>query len=158
MLTDLPSEPGPPPPGSLKPTLNALQQVIAVLVAVTARALAELPAGHELTMVQWRALIVVNTSRPTRVGDVAAGVGVSMPSASRLVKRLRQRGLIETSRDAANRRAILVRLTAEGQRVTDATLRRRLELVEAELATRDPLPAATDEVLGALATALARYA
>jgi DNA-binding MarR family transcriptional regulator len=158
MITDMPDE----PPGRIESTgtarLTSLQQVTAALVGVTARALAETGTAHELTLVQWRTLVVASDDRTTRVGDVAARVGLSMPSASRLVKRMHQRGLIETQRDPQNGRVLLVRLTAEGRRITESIVRRRLELVEAELAATGPLPDATDEVLRALALALSRYA
>jgi DNA-binding MarR family transcriptional regulator len=135
----------------------SLERLTAALVGVTARALAHAGQAGDLSLWQWRTLVVVGGSDGVRVGDVAGRVGISMPSASRLVKRLEQRGLVETARDPLDRRATIVRSSQSGTSVLASVLRRRQELVAEALAETSPLPETTDQVIGAVAAALSRY-
>ncbi len=50
-----------------------------------------------------------------RIGDLATWLGVRPPTVSQLVDSLVMRGLVERYADANDRRAILVRLSAEGK-------------------------------------------
>jgi DNA-binding MarR family transcriptional regulator len=62
--------------------------------------------------------------------DLAGHLGLPKSSASVLVKRLHQQGLVHRDRDPTDERRLQLRLTAEGQRVIDAGEildRRRLE-------------------------------
>jgi DNA-binding MarR family transcriptional regulator len=106
-----------------KRILEAVDHLAFELVAITATALAEGVANLELTLAQWRVLIVVGERKasPFRVGDVAARISASLPSTSRILRRLERRGLITTERDESDRRATLVSLTPAG-----ATARRRV--------------------------------
>jgi DNA-binding MarR family transcriptional regulator len=138
-------------------SLNALERLAAALVGVTARALADSAQAGDLTLAQWRTLVVVARGTGMRIGDVAIRLGVSMPSASRFVRRLERRDLVATERDATDHRATLVRATPGGVAVMDDVVGRRLLLVDQALKDADPLPAQTDAVLEAIATGLARY-
>ena len=72
-------------------------------IAVTARALAD--AGSELTLVQWRALVVLAASDgPLTIGDLAREVGASPSGMSRLVRRLVARGYVSSRYERADRR------------------------------------------------------
>ena len=109
--------------------LDAIDQLALGLVSITARAIDEAVGELELTLAQWRVLIVVGQSRtPLRVGDVAERIGASLPSTSRILRRLERRGLISTERDERDRRATLVRLTTAG-----ATTRRKVVQVRRRL-------------------------
>ncbi len=96
------------------PLLAALDRIARASVGLTATALVS--SGHaDLTLAQWRLIAVVaGATRPIHVGDIAARLGTSMPSASRLVRRLEDRRLVDTMRDEADRRSTLVRLTDAG--------------------------------------------
>jgi len=62
--------------------------------------------------------------------ELAGHLGLPKSSASVLVKRLHQRGLVHRERDAADERRLRLRLTTEGQRLVDTGEildRRRLE-------------------------------
>ncbi|MFC4603593.1 MarR family winged helix-turn-helix transcriptional regulator [Rhodococcus kronopolitis] len=52
-----------------------------------------------------------------RLGDVAKALRIAPRSATEVVDRLEERGLAERVPDAGDRRAVCVRLTAEGRRV-----------------------------------------
>ncbi len=99
---------------SSDPLLEPLDRIARASIGLTATALVS--SGHaDLTLAQWRLIAVVaGTPRPIHVGDIASRLGTSMPSASRLVRRLEDRRLVATERDEADRRSTLVRLTIAG--------------------------------------------
>ena len=136
--------------------VEAIERLVRAGVAVTTRALEERPAV-DLTVQQWRVLVMVAEADGLRVGTIAERVGQSVPSASRLVGRLEHRGLVVSDRDPADGRASLVRLTERGRRVVGAVLDRRRRLIHDALATRpEPLPEGSAVVADALARALER--
>ena len=51
------------------------------------------------------------------VGALTAGLGVSMPAVSKMLRRLESRGLVERRTDSGNRRMVWVELTPEGNRI-----------------------------------------
>lgn len=106
--------------------LDALDRLARGAVGLTA---ASLVVGDraDLTIAQWRGLAVVAAAapEPTRVGEVAARLGMSLPSASRLVRRLERHGLVSASRDERDRRVTLVSATTEGRRLHDVVVRHR---------------------------------
>jgi DNA-binding MarR family transcriptional regulator len=105
--------------------LLALERVVVASVAITARALAEV--APELTFVQWRVLVLVDQPEGLAVGAVAGALGAKRAAASRLVGRLRERGLVETHRSPADARIVLVGLTPLGASLRNRVVRRRLE-------------------------------
>jgi DNA-binding MarR family transcriptional regulator len=87
-----------------------------------------------------------------KLGDVAAELAVSKQAASQLVDTLVARGYVERSPDPDDRRRVTVGLTERG-RAAAAEIRRAIEGVDAELATKvdgDDL-ARTRATLGILA-------
>lgn len=137
---------------------ESLERLTSALMGATARALAASPEAGDLTLTQWRTLIVVVAHEGMHIGDVATRLGVSMPSASRFVRRLEQRGLAGTNRDPNDRRAVVVRATPRGIAVAEDVLRKRRLLILEALALAPDLPPATDLVLDAVATALSGFA
>lgn len=95
--------------------VHALERLAVASVALTAEALAATPRGHDLTLAQWRALVLLTDEQPRRIGDLAERLGTSLPSASRLVRRLETAGMVATERDESDRRATLVSLTRSGR-------------------------------------------
>ncbi len=137
--------------------LEALELIIFGAIGMTSFALADASAS-ELTLSQWRALVVVGRTDGLRVGEVAVRVGMSMPAASRLLRRLERRGYVVTARDEGDRRATLVRLTAEGSRVRKAVIDRRRALLNAAVASHaSRLPKDLSGGLKVLAEAFDRY-
>jgi DNA-binding MarR family transcriptional regulator len=57
---------------------------------------------------------------PTTVGDLALHMGVTIATMSLAVDRLERRRLVRRDRDAADRRRVLLRLTAAGARLREA--------------------------------------
>lgn len=137
--------------------IESLELVMFEAIGMTAVALATVSAG-ELTLPQWRALVVIGRQESLRVGDVASAIGMSLPSTSRLIQRLERRGLVSTQRDEADRRATLVRMSEKGNQLREAVVARRREMMVAALARHAPrLPPYLTPGLKAIAAALDRY-
>lgn len=137
--------------------LEALELLFFGAIGITSFALAG-AAASELTLSQWRALVVVGRTDGIRVGDVAARVGISMPAASRLLRRLERRGYVATARDESDRRATLVRLTVAGSRLRTAVIERRRALLNEALAAHaSRLPKDLSGGLRVLGEAFDRY-
>ena len=60
------------------------------------------------------ALAVLAAEGPLRMGELAARLGISAPTVSRLVDHLAERGFLERVTDEDDHRATRVRLSAEG--------------------------------------------
>jgi len=141
--------------------IAALERVILGGVAITARALDG--EAEDLSFPQWRVLMILGEQEAdSHVGGVGDRVGVSAPSASRLLRRLEGRGLIELQRDVRDRRYMRVHLTADGRAVFDRVIQRRRALIQQALEAADGqlprnLPGTVD-ALGAIGEALIRRA
>ena len=93
------------------------------LVAVAARSLAA--AGDEVTLPQYRALVVLAASGPQGTADLAAALAVNPPTATRMCDRLVRKGLVRRHRQAGDRRTVRIALTPAGRDlVADVTMRR----------------------------------
>jgi len=134
----------------------ALDRLAFAAVGMTARALGATPVAADLTVTQWRALALLHEAdRPLRLGEVAEGIGMSLPSASRLVDRLGRRGLTRSSVDPHDRRARSIGLSPSGAAVVRAVLASRRELISTAVAVLDgTLPGATAATLVRLASTL----
>jgi DNA-binding MarR family transcriptional regulator len=69
----------------------------------------------ELTMPQLRTLVVLHTRGPLRVSDVAAQLGVGMPTVTSLVSKLEEKGLAVRGDDPRDRRVVLCSATDQGR-------------------------------------------
>jgi DNA-binding MarR family transcriptional regulator len=137
--------------------VEAVERLSAEAVGVTTLALTRVDPDLELTLRQWRALVVIESTSPgLRIGEIAARLGSSGPSTSRLVRRLEERGLVDSRRDESDRRATLVRLTAAGERLRTALVEQRRDLIHGALSTRQlPSDGSLAESLDHIADCLA---
>jgi DNA-binding MarR family transcriptional regulator len=104
--------------------VDAVLTASRTLVAVATRSLGA--AAEETTIAQYRALVVLASRGPQRVGDLAGMLEVTPSTAGRMCDRLLRKGLIRRHRARADRRAVQVSLSAAGRHVVDqATARRR---------------------------------
>jgi DNA-binding MarR family transcriptional regulator len=139
--------------GDHRPDEAAVDAVLAAsrsLVAVATLSLGA--AAEDTTVAQYRALVVLASRGPQRVGDLAGMLGVTPSTAGRMCERLVRKGLIRRHRARADRRAVQVSLTAGGRAVVDQATARRRALI-AEILGR--LPPADQ---GAVAAALEAFA
>jgi DNA-binding MarR family transcriptional regulator len=131
-------------------TVDAVLTASRSLIAVATRSLGA--AAEETTIAQYRALVVLASRGPQRMVDLAGALGVAPSTAGRMCDRLVRKGLIRRHRARADRRAVLVSVTAAGRLVVDQATARRRALIEDILAK---LPAGTQR---AVAEALAAFA
>lgn len=92
------------------------------LVGVAARSLAE--AG-DITLPQYRALIVVATRPGVTVSDLAEALDVHGSTATRLCDRLVRKQLLLRSQGTEDRRSTELRLAAAGRRLVERVTDRR---------------------------------
>ncbi len=102
--------------GSDEPLVEAFWALSRRLRAMTQEALGE----WDVTPSQARALAVLRRGGSQRLGELADRLRIVPRSATEVVDALAERGLVERKPDPADRRATLVVLTAEGERVATA--------------------------------------
>ncbi len=100
-----------------------------VLVAVAARSLAAV--DHDVTLPQYRALVVLGSRGPQRPTELAEALAVHPSTVTRLCDRLVAKRLVHRSESTANRREVSIRLTPKGRRLVDAVTARRREEIAA---------------------------
>jgi DNA-binding MarR family transcriptional regulator len=103
--------------------VGALLALSRVLVGVAARSLAEL--DEDVTLAQFRTLVVLGARGPQRIVDLALELGVTSSTATRMCNRLARKGLVGREERAEDRRAAWVTLTAVGRQLVTAVLERR---------------------------------
>ena len=109
--------------------VDAVLSASRVLVAVAARSLADLDGAEDVTLTQYRSLVVLASRGPQGMASLADAVGVTPPTASRLCDRLVRKGLVRRRTDRNDRRQVRVALTEAGRRLVDiVTDRRRREI------------------------------
>lgn len=97
------------------------------LVAVAARSLGDL--DEDVTLVQYRVLVELAARGPQNVAELAAVLGVSSSTMTRMCDRLVRKGLTLRRRTNADRRIVRISLAPPGREiVTTVTRRRRKEL------------------------------
>jgi DNA-binding MarR family transcriptional regulator len=107
--------------------IDALLSASRVMVALAARSLADIDA--EVTLPQYRALVVLASRGPQRIVDISAELGVNPSTGTRMCDRLVRKGLIGRGRSATDRREVRLTLTTAGEQlVQEVTRRRRAEL------------------------------
>ncbi len=75
-----------------------------------------LPESHGLTMTQSRAVALLYHSGEMTMGEMAAGLGIGLPSASELIDRLEDRQMVVREQDPADRRRVVLSLTEDSLR------------------------------------------
>ena len=108
---------------SEQPVLPDVERIVVAAVGVTARALADV--APELTLLQWRVLVLIDQPDGIAVGAIAIALGAKIAAVSRLVGRLRDRGLLQTRRADHDARIILVSLSDAGTSLRRRVVRRR---------------------------------
>jgi DNA-binding MarR family transcriptional regulator len=108
-------------------------------------------AGVSLDRAAYAALCRVQEAGPLRLSELAARMGVDASTASRQVQQLERTGLVGRVGDPDDRRASLLELTAEGDRVLTRMRRARRGSLDRVLAGWS---AADRRVLAALLTRL----
>ena len=129
--------------------VDALMTTARMLVSLTARSLAELDVN--VTLPQYRALVILAGSGPRRIVDLAADLNVQPSTATRMCDRLARKGLVEREAQAGDRRVVCVVLRDAGRELVGTMMERRrayLADLVASVELRDP------SVVGALVDAM----
>jgi len=105
--------------------VDALLSASRALVGLAARSLAELDA--DVTLPQYRTLVVLAARGPQRAAEVAVELGVNPSTGTRMCDRLVRKGLVRRTRTPSDRRAVKLTLTPAGRALVDTVTRRRRE-------------------------------
>lgn len=109
--------------------VDAVLSASRVLVAVAARSLGDV--AEEVTLTQYRTLVVLASRGPQSLAALAEAIDVTPPTATRMCDRLIRKGLILRRHERGDRRLIRLSLAEKGQVMVDAvTERRRVEITD----------------------------
>lgn len=125
-----------------EPVVNAVLSASRVLVAVAARSLAD--AAEEVTLTQYRTLVVLASRGPQSLAGLAEAVAVTPATATRMCDRLVRKGLIRRRTEPGNRRQVRLSLTSAGRVLVDGVTKRRRAEIERIV---DTMPAEEQAVL-----------
>jgi DNA-binding MarR family transcriptional regulator len=103
--------------------VQALMRASRAFVGLTARALAALE--DEVTLPQFRTLVVLAVRGPQRGVDIAEELQVNPSTGTRMLDRLVRKGLVRRTRSAQDRREVRIALTAAGRGVVEQVIARR---------------------------------
>jgi DNA-binding MarR family transcriptional regulator len=123
------------------------------LIAVATRSLGEV--AEHTTIAQYRMLVVLASRGPQRMVDLATALDVAPSTAGRMTDRLVRKQLARRHRARADRRSVVVSVTAAGRQVVDQATARRRVLIEDILAQ---LPADEQQAIAAAFAAFAAAA
>jgi DNA-binding MarR family transcriptional regulator len=126
---------GPPGPERLIEDVMGLWRLV--------RAAAYPPHHVRRTAEQFWLLRYLERQCPVSIGTLAEALGITPSSATTACKRLEQAGLVTRTRQATDKRVVLVDLTAQGRAQLDELRRRQREAVGRLLAVLDPQEQAT---------------
>jgi DNA-binding MarR family transcriptional regulator len=119
--------------------LPLLERLVMGSVGVTARVVAE--GAPELTLLQWRVLVVL-AGHPdgVTVSELASRIGSRLSAMSRLLGRMRRRGLVETRKDHPDARITTVFLGPSGRELWERVVASRRSELSALLAAASFTP------------------
>jgi DNA-binding MarR family transcriptional regulator len=103
--------------------VEALLAASRVMVALTAKSIATLDA--DVTLPQYRMLVVLAARGAQRTSDLAAELGVTPSTVTRTCDRLVRRGLAQRFQRVADRRVAWIALTEAGKRLIGEVMRQR---------------------------------
>src|SRR6187455_849630 len=107
------------PPGASEAVLVASR----ALVGVAARSLAE--TEDAVTLVQYRALVLLAARGEMNVGALADALALHQSTVTRLCDRLVKRGLVERGVSPQSRREVFVSLTRAGHTLLESVTAKR---------------------------------
>jgi DNA-binding MarR family transcriptional regulator len=130
--------------------IDAVLRASRALVGIAADSIAAV--DDNVTVAQWRVMVMVDTRGPLNLAAVAAGLDVNPSNASRICDRLIRAGFLDRRELPNDRRNITLSLTAAGRRLVTKVVRRRRSAITSVLRGLGP----DDREL--LATAFDRFA
>lgn len=95
-------------------------------------------SSNQVSLAQVQALRFIWLHDKVLMGDLAAGLGITYPSATNMVKRLERRALVTRTPNPEDRREVEVRLTDAGLDLVERMEAERHRRLAATLAAMDP--------------------
>lgn len=77
------------------------------------------PLHREISLPQLHVLITLQERKAITVSELASLLGISMPSASSIVDRMEERGLVTRTRDSVDRRVVTVEISSRGSELAE---------------------------------------
>jgi DNA-binding MarR family transcriptional regulator len=115
------------PDAAADPVVDGVLRANRALVAITARSLASV--NGEVTLPQFRSLVVLATAGPQTVSALADRLAVHASTMTRMCNRLVTRGLVVRAPSAVDRREVVIALSKMGTSVVEQVMTtRRSEL------------------------------
>ncbi|WP_432825037.1 MarR family winged helix-turn-helix transcriptional regulator [Dactylosporangium sp. CA-092794] len=114
---------------STEPLAEALMAVSRSMVALAARSLTA--AGVEVTLTQYRVLVLLAGDGPQRGATVAKELGVAPSTLTRMCDRLVRRSLVQRFHRHHDRRSIWLGLTPAGRDLVGEVMRARRRQIDA---------------------------
>lgn len=133
--------------------VDAIVTASRAMIAVAVRSLSGL--AEDITIAQYRTLVVLASRGPQKLVDLAGQVGVAPSTAGRMCDRLVRRGLVTRRRASDDRRVVRISLTPAGRDVVDEATRQRRAVIAEILAV---LPAGERRDVAKALRAFARAA
>ncbi|MCU1464075.1 MAG: transcriptional regulator, MarR family [Actinomycetia bacterium] len=128
------------PDATADPVVDALLRASRALVAITSRSLSAV--NEDVTLPQFRSLVVLATAGPQTVSALADRLAVHASTMTRMCNRLVTRGLVVRAPSAVDRREVVIALTTMGTSVVEdvmAARRRELDQVIRRIGDEDRL-------------------
>jgi DNA-binding MarR family transcriptional regulator len=116
--------------------VDAVLSASRVLVAVAARSLSDI--AEEVTLTQYRTLVVLASRGPQNLVGLAEAVGVTPATATRMCDRLVKKKLVVRQSEQDDRRQVRLALTKKGLKLVGAVTDRRRREIEVILSTIAP--------------------
>jgi DNA-binding MarR family transcriptional regulator len=114
----------------LRRLVEALGDLSCIVNKEASSELLQTVADLDLSFTQVKSLLVLRDHDGLAVKEVGARLNLSLPAASRAVDQLVQRGLVERTESAADRRSRLVALLPAGRELLDDFTRARTSALE----------------------------
>jgi DNA-binding MarR family transcriptional regulator len=124
--------------GSVTPeaVVEALMRASRALVAITARSLSAV--SSEVTLPQFRTLVVLASRGPLTVTALAENLDVHASTMTRMCTRLVTRGLVVREPSSIDRREVVITLSATGTDLVDSVMQKRRDEFDRTVRTIDP--------------------
>jgi DNA-binding MarR family transcriptional regulator len=130
---------------SLAAATQSLMLATRVLVGVVARSI---PESTEVTLPQWRALVVLDAHGEMNVNALSDHLGIEPSTCTRLCDRLVAKALIDREFSRDRRREVRLRLSPKGSTLVSEAVGRRRSEIESLLGTLSP--SELEDLTGAL--------
>src|SRR3954454_11364577 len=111
------------PDATADPVVDALLRANRALVSITTRSLSAV--NEDVTVPQFRSLVVLATAGPQTVSALADGLAVHASTMTRMCNRLVSRGLVVRAPSAVDRREVVIALTGPGRSVVEKVMAAR---------------------------------